>query len=189
MHKILVVRFSSIGDIVLTTPVIRALKTQLHFSEIHYLTKKTYHEVLIANPYIDKIHLLDEGLSKNIPTLKEENFECVIDLHNNLRTLKVKTRLGIKTFTLDKINFDKWMMTAFKINNLPDKHIVDRYFETVAELKVKNDNKGLDYFIPKKDEVKINTLPETHRNGYIGFVLGALFNTKQFPIDKVIRSE
>jgi ADP-heptose:LPS heptosyltransferase len=186
MHKILVVRFSSIGDIVLTTPVIRCLKSQLPFSEIHYLTKKTFHDVLIASPYIDKIHLLDDGLSKIIPTLREENFDSIIDLHNNLRTLKVKARLGIKSFAVDKINLDKWMMTTFKINKLPNKHIVDRYFETVTDLKVKNDNKGLDYFIPKKDEVKINSLPKTHHNGYIGFVLGALFATKQFPIDKVI---
>ena len=56
--KVLVVRFSSIGDIVLTTPVVRGLKKQLG-AEVHYLTKANFQEVLAHNPHIDQIHLLN----------------------------------------------------------------------------------------------------------------------------------
>ena len=51
--KILIVRFSSIGDIVLTTPVVRCLKTQIDNAEIHYATKAQYESILQNNPYID----------------------------------------------------------------------------------------------------------------------------------------
>ena len=53
--KFLVVRFSSIGDIVLTTPTIRCLKRQVEDAEVHYLTKQQYYPILKSNPYIDKI--------------------------------------------------------------------------------------------------------------------------------------
>jgi len=186
MHKILVIRFSSIGDIVLTTPVVRCLKAQLPFSEIHYLTKQEYHQVLVANPYIDKIHLMDDGLSALLPKLREEHFNYIIDLHHNLRTLKMKARLGLKIHSFPKLNIEKWIMVNFKVNKLPDTHIVDRYFETAKSLKIKNDGKGLDYFIPKHDEVDLSHFPTSHQNGYIGFVIGAKHVTKQFPVDKIV---
>ena len=56
--KILIIRFSSIGDIVLTTPVLRCIKEQKPETEIHFLTKKAYINVIAENPYIDQVHVL-----------------------------------------------------------------------------------------------------------------------------------
>ena len=70
--KFLIIRFSSIGDIVLTTPVVRCLKKQIATAEVHYLTKQTFRPILQANPYIDKIHCLDTDLDATIETLKAE---------------------------------------------------------------------------------------------------------------------
>src|SRR5450432_3948100 len=128
--KILVVRFSSIGDIVLTTPVVRCLKTQIDNAEIHYVTKDQYQSVLKSNPYIDKLFTLKESLSDLIQELKREKYDIVIDLHNNLRTRIIKLRLGARSFSFNKLNIEKWLMVNLKINHLPDKHIVDRYLET-----------------------------------------------------------
>ena len=108
--KILILRFSSIGDIVLTTPVVRCLKQQLPGAEIHYLTKSPFRSVLKNNPYIDKLHLLEKPLSKTIGSLKKENFDFVIDLHNNLRTRLIKLRLGVKSSSFNKMNFRKWLL-------------------------------------------------------------------------------
>lgn len=186
MKKILVIRFSSIGDIVLTTPVIRCIKEQLKGIELHYLTKNNFKGILETNPHIDKIHTIERKVSEIIPQLKKEDFDFIVDLHHNLRTLQVKQALRKPHSSFNKLNIEKWMMVSLKINRLPDEHIVDRYFETVEKLNVKNDGKGLDYFIPAKDEVNIASLPATHRNGYIGFVIGAAHATKQLPIEKII---
>ena len=70
--KVLVVRFSSIGDIVLTTPVVRCLKTQRPDVEVHYVTKASYKYLLADNPYIDRIHLLEDSLWTLIKQLKNE---------------------------------------------------------------------------------------------------------------------
>ena len=88
--KILIVRFSSIGDIVLTTPIIRCLKTQLVNTEIHYITKKSFATVVENNPYIDKLVTINSSLSEVIDSLKKENYDYIVDLHHNLRTLKLK---------------------------------------------------------------------------------------------------
>ena len=121
--KILIIRFSSIGDIVLTTPVIRVLKSQIDHVQIHYATKRQYQGMLMENPYVDKVHVLDKSLFELIRQLKAEHFDYVVDLHNNLRTRIIKLRLGVKSYSFDKLNWEKWLMVNFKINNLPSKHI------------------------------------------------------------------
>ncbi|MFY9309007.1 MAG: glycosyltransferase family 9 protein [Bacteroidia bacterium] len=184
--KILIIRFSSIGDIVLTTPVVRCLKQQLPDVEVHCLTKKGFKGILENNPHISKIHTIEKDVKEVLPELKKENFDYVIDLHNNIRSAQVKVALGKPSPTFRKLNFKKWLLVNFKINKMPDLHLVDRYMLTVEELGVKNDFKGLDYFIPEQDAVDVSSLPKTHQEGYIGFVIGAKHATKQLPVEKII---
>ncbi|KYP14536.1 glycosyltransferase family 9 protein [Flavihumibacter sp. CACIAM 22H1] len=183
--KILIIRFSSIGDIVLTTPVIRCLKKQVAGVTLHFLTKKSFAPVLSANPYIDRLHLLDDSLDTTIAALKEEGFDLVIDLHHNLRTLRIKKALRKPSKSFNKLNVQKWLLTALKINLLPAKHLVDRCLETVAHLGVKNDGAGLDYFIPENELTKPGDLPASHQLGYIGLVVGAAHATKRLPLHKL----
>lgn len=186
MVKFLIIRLSSIGDIVLTTPLIRCIKNQVEEAEIHYLTKESYSSLLVANPNIDKLHLLKGNISGLIKKLKYEHYDYLIDLHNNIRTYRLKTGLKVLSFTIDKINIKKWLMVNLKINRLPDKHIVDRYMETVNIFDVKNDGKGLDYYIPENDIVDLSVLPEHFRKAYIGFSIGGQHNTKKLPVEKII---
>ena len=186
MTKILIIRFSSIGDIVLTTPVIRCLKQQLKNPEIHYLTKKSYLPILQANPYIDKIHLLDNGLNHLISSLKKEDFDYVIDLHKNLRSFKIKMRLRKPSCSFDKLNLKKWLLVNFKIDLLPKIHIVERYLETVKRFGVRNDFQGLDYFIPDGESVNLDLLPEPFNHGYTAFIIGGQHATKKMPPEKII---
>ena len=184
--KFLIIRFSSIGDIVLTTPVVRNLKQQVEAAEIHYLTKKQYAGILETNPYIDKVHILDESFSELFAKLKNEHFHYIIDLHKNLRTLKVKRHLRNAAFSFNKVNWEKWLMVNLKINKLPHIHIVDRYLDTIKVFIDKNDLQGLDYFIPQKDIVDIKSLPKNFQNEYIAFAIGAQHATKKLPDEKII---
>lgn len=185
-QKILILRFSSIGDIVLTTPVVRALKVQLEDAEIHYCTKSAFATIVENNPYVDKVHLLQDSLNGLITELKKENFDYIVDLHNNLRTRIIKLRLGIKNGTFNKLNKEKWLKVNLKIDHLPNIHIVDRYLEAVAKLGIKKDSQGLDYFIPEKDEVPMDWLPETHQEEYVAYAIGAQHATKRLPLNRMI---
>jgi ADP-heptose:LPS heptosyltransferase len=184
--KVLLLRFSSIGDIVLTTPVIRTVKTQVDNAEVHFATKIGYKALLESNPYIDKVHYLEDDLRKLISQLRKEEFDFIIDLHNNLRTRVIKLALGVKSSSFDKLNLEKWLMVNFKIDKLPHIHIVERYLAAAAPLGVKNDSLGLDYFIPEKDQVPADWLPAEMRSGYVAYAIGAQHFTKKLPLERMI---
>jgi heptosyltransferase-2 len=184
--KFLVIRLSSIGDIVLTTPVVRCLKQQLPDVELHYLVKPSFKAAIQNNPYIDKFHLLQEDWEKTINELNQEQFDYVIDLHRNPGSFRIKKRLKVPAFSLKKLNFRKLVFTKLKWNVMPkEQHVVDRYFKTVELFGVYNDGAGMDYFIPPQDEVKQNDIPTSHQAGYIAIVVGASFYTKRLPLYKL----
>ncbi|MES2701659.1 MAG: glycosyltransferase family 9 protein [Bacteroidota bacterium] len=180
--KVLVIRFSSIGDIVLTTPAVRCLKQQKPGWQVHYLTKQSFGTLLVNDPHIDKLHYLNDDLDVVIEELKKEKFDYIIDLHNNLRTLRVKRALNVRSYSFPKLNVQKWLLTNLKVNVMPDKSIVERYFEAVRPLEVHNDGKGLSYFLPKGQEITHNDVPMSHWSGYIGCVIGGSYSTKKLPV-------
>ncbi|WP_299255825.1 glycosyltransferase family 9 protein [uncultured Cytophaga sp.] len=184
--KILILRFSSIGDIVLTTPVVRCLKEQVSGVEVHYATKSAFKNIVSNNPYIDKVHILDHSTNALITELKNEQFDIIIDLHKNLRTKKIIWSLGVKSYSFNKLNIRKWLFVNWKLKTMPDKHIVDRYMETLIPLGVHNDEKGLDYFIPEKDVVALADLPAAFQTeNYVAIAIGAQHATKRLPIEKL----
>lgn len=183
--KVLVIRFSSIGDIVLTTPVVRCLKTQRPDIELHYVTKASYQFLITDNPYIDKIHVLEDSLWGLIGKLRQEKFDVVIDLHNNLRTLQLKTALGVESYSFNKLNWEKWLFVNLKVKAMPNVHIVDRYLDAARKLGVTNDDRGLDYFIPYKDIIEPDWLPVTHQNGYVAYAIGGQHETKKLPLARM----
>ena len=187
MPKYLILRFSSIGDIVLTTPVIRCLKQQVSGAEVHFLTRKSFESVVSNNPYIDKLWLFENSATEIAEQLKNEHYDGIIDLHHNARTQMLKWTLRRPSFSFRKLNLEKWLSVNLKINRLPDLHIVDRYLETVASLGVKNDGKGLDYFINKTDRNTQQRLPASHREKFIAVAIGAQHATKRLPEEKLIR--
>ncbi len=192
MTKFLIIRFSSIGDIVLITPVLRAIKEQIAGeSEVHVLTKRSYVDVLDGNPHISKIHTIENSVQEVMPGLLNEQFDYVIDLHNNIRSRAVKRSLNCKSFTLRKYNIEKWLWVNFGINRMPNNHIVDRYMETLRELGVKSDERGLEYYIPGIEQFTANDLPEIMHRPYIAFAIGATHNGKKLSeqrITEVVKS-
>ena len=183
--RLLFIRFSSIGDIVFTTPAIRAAKQQLPGVEIHFLTKPSMKAVTEANPYIDYFHYLEKDLGSTIDALKKLQFDYVIDLHKNFRTFKIKHALGVKAMTYKKLSWQKLLLTKLHLNCMPKRHIVDRCLDTLSPLGIVNDGKGLDYFIPNTIQLANDSIPKSHQNGYIALVIGASFATKKLPIEKL----
>lgn len=183
--KILIVRFSSIGDIVLTTPVIRCIKQQIKDVELHYLTKRNFAPLLQANPFIDKIFSIEKNISEVKQQLNDENYDHIIDLHHNLRTFFLKSGLKRPSTSFNKLNIEKWLYVNLKINKLNNSHVVDRYLKAATPLGIKYDGKGLDYFIPEKDQINISDYFNI-TEPYIAFVIGAKFFTKALPVEKII---
>ena len=183
--KILVIRFSSMGDIIYTTPVVRCLKKQIAGAEIHFLTKPAFKYIYDNNPYTDKLLLLKPSLSDTIAEIKAENYDYIIDLHNNLRTAIIKLRTGLRSSTYKKQPIRKWLSLRFKLKLVAPIHLVDRYLKAVKFLGVVNDGKPIDYYV-KADHQLNKLLPASHQNGYVVFIIGATHFTKRMPNDKII---
>ncbi|TVR43117.1 MAG: lipopolysaccharide heptosyltransferase family protein, partial [Bacteroidia bacterium] len=185
--KVLVVRFSSIGDIVLCTPVLRCLKNNTGKStEVHFVTKKAYLPILEHNPYVDHLHLLDGRLSTLITELRAMDFDYIIDLHHNIRSALVKIGLRKPSGSFLKLNLEKWLLTRFKIDRLPERHIVERYFEAAGITGIKNDGDGLDFFLPDNLTVNMDAFSHDPKQGFIAFVIGGKHATKRLPNEKII---
>lgn len=183
--RLLFIRFSSIGDIVLTTPAVRCAKLQIPGVEIHYLTKIAMRELVEANPYIDQCHYLDNDIHKTIQHLKAFDFDYIIDLHHNFRTWRIKWALDTKWVTYQKRSLQKWLLTKFKINLLPASHVCYRYLATLRFFNVQYDGQGLDYFLPNPFQVNSIELPMHFKKGYQVLVIGASYATKKLPFQQL----
>jgi len=142
--------------------------------------------MVTANPYIDKLHYLENSLGSLIKELKTEKFDFIVDLHRNIRTSMIKLQLGVPSKAYNKLRIQRFLFTNFQINFMPNCHVVDRYFEASEPLGIKNDGEGLDYFIPEKDQVELDWLPEPHQKGFVAYVIGATGWTKILPYEKMI---
>jgi len=181
--KILIIRFSSIGDIVLTSPVVRICSEQVENAEIHFLTKPSFKQLLIHNPHIQKIHILDQPLKSLSVALRSEDFDIVLDLHNNLRT-RILSLLMRKSFQrFHKLNLRKWLYVKKWLPAMPEVHIVDRYLRTAHKLNVVNDGKGLNFFMPSAIEMKpLSQLPSS----YTCYAIGGQHATKKMPVNLIV---
>lgn len=184
--KILILQFASIGDVVLTTPVIRCLKKQLPNAEIHYCTKSAYLPILAHNPYVTKQHCLDDSAYALIRQLRTEHFDYVIDLQNTWLTALLKLALGVLSYSAERQSLRQWLYVRWKVNALPDQHVVDRYMTAVQPLGVESDGRGLDYFIPYKDEVETDWLPTTHQRDFVAYAIGGQSLTRRLPVRRMV---
>jgi len=178
--RLLFIRFSAIGDIVLASPALRCAKQQIPGVEIHFLTKKSMKAVSEANPYVDQFHYFDKDLSATIQELKACKFDYIIDLHKNLRTLRIRLALGVPYLSYNKLSVEKFLLTKFQVNRMADRHISMRSVDTLAPLGVSYDGKGLDYFVPS-EVIQPVFFPE----GYVVLVIGASYATKKLPLESL----
>ncbi len=183
--KVLIIRLSSIGDIVLTTPVIRCVKKQLGSAEVHFLTKKSFSSLVAHNPYVDQVKYWNKDTRALCTELVLENYDLVIDLHKNVRTRLLKNTLKTKWISFNKLNIQKWLFVQFKWNLLPPLHIIDRYFEALKSLAVVDDKKGVDYFFPDSLSLQLsdyNLVPKS----YVAIAIGGTYFTKQIPLNVIL---
>lgn len=183
--KILVIRFSSMGDIIYTTPVVRCIKKQVPNAEVHFLTKPAFKYIYDNNPYVDKLLLLKATLTETIDEIKAEGYDHIVDLHNNLRTAIIKLRTGTPSSTYKKQPIKKWLSLKFKLKLIAPTHLVDRYLQAARPLGVVNDGQPIDYYIKAEHQLS-KLLPPSHQKAYVAFIIGATHFTKRMPNERII---
>ena len=179
IKKILVIRFSSLGDIILITAFIRELRKQFPLAQIDFLTSTTFSGVLENNPYLSDIIQFNRG--KKLPELnrignkcKKTNYDLIFDAHRSLRSrLFILKLFGFKSFykkniiRIDKRSLKRNLLLAFKINKF-DKIVSQRqaYCQLLnSVLPFENHNTETDLFPGKNHKEKIQKI--LSENGYV----------------------
>ncbi len=177
--RFLIVRFSSIGDIVLTTPILRNIRQAYPNAEIHYVLKKNYVELLQYNPDVDVLHAYDGNWETLVRSIKKYHYNYQIDLHKSLRSLRLRRALGGKWYSFPKENFKKWLMVRFK-RHLSIPHIVERYAKVLQDLNIPFTKRRLYFFIPESLQQWAASVLYYLPPPRVAVVLSATYTTKQW---------
>ncbi len=177
LKKILIIRLSSMGDILLATPLIRSIKKQNPTIQIDFLLKKEFVELLENNPHLTNIYeYSNESSAKKelVTSLKLNKYDFVIDLQNNNRSRELTLKLNYKTFHFKKNNVKKFLLVHFKINLLKSAPPISVRYAKAASINL--DTEGLDLFTENiaNSSLKLN-------EKYIGLCPGAKHFTKRWP--------
>lgn len=182
--EVLVILSGPPGDIVFATPLIRSLKTRLDHPRVSFLTSKDDKALLDENPYLDRVYDFEEFRIDRKQHTKR--FMYIFDLDANLRSSVITARMSGKVFRIKKRTWEKWLLTRFKINKMIPIHLADQYLNTAHPLNVNGDGLRPDYYIPYKDEVPMDWLPEPFQKGYIAFCISARYATRRLPLSRMI---
>ena len=197
--KILIIRLSSMGDIVLTTPIVRNIKNHYKDAEIDFLAGSQFIEIIKYNPYITKIIEYDKSLNlREILKYKDDlikhnnnkKYDIVIDLQNNLRSRIFRFGLGRKVFSIKKNRIYKLCLVHCKRKiSTKFSHIVQNYKKSYKALNITDDEFGLELWLPE-DLSDNNYIHDRDSKGKptlkIGIAPGAFHFTKRYPIEKYI---
>lgn len=176
--KILIIRLSSLGDILLSTPLLRTLKSKFRDIHIDYVVRKQYQDVLKLNPHITGLFLYEKDKVANLTSeLKANRYDVIIDLQNNFRSVELRNALKVKTYKFNKRTTDKFLLVNFKIDRLKNApQIPVRYAESVPGLEL--DEGGLELFSENKTAEQLKD-----KSRLIGIAPGSRHFTKMWPME------
>lgn len=195
-NNILIIRFSSLGDIILASPLIRVVRAACPSARIDFLVKSQYAELLKFNPCLSSIIELKTNSDEELRSLKRSiqatRYDLILDIHNSLRSRKL--RLFSRTRHVRVVN--KRVIKRFALVHLKRNYyknlvsVADRYLETVRKFGIKDDGKGLEVFVPDETASAVKTMMSKHKleryETVIGLAPAARHFTKRWPQERFV---
>lgn len=189
-QKFLIIRLGSIGDIILTSAVIRCLRNKYPEATIDFVVKKAFVETVNSNPNIDNIIVFDtktnekQEISRIRKIIREKKYTQIIDLHNNIRSKRISLFNKTKVTTYSKQWFKRWLLINFKINRYNKiTPVFLRYFEAVRNLNLSYDNQYTDFFVSKTSENFVRNWLDENKidiENFVAVAPGAAWKNKQW---------
>lgn len=171
---------SSLGDILLSSPLIRSLKKQFPHIEIDYCLRREYADTVKYSPFLSKQFLYEKSdtvIQQIQSAISDNRYDLIIDLQNNIRSRFLLKGNKTRIVRFHKLVWAKFLLVKLKMNFMHRSlQIPERYARTLSNFKLDGD--GLDIFIP--DSVSAS-LPANQN--YIGFCPGSRHYTKMWPYD------
>lgn len=185
-QKILIIRFSSIGDIVLASPLIRVLRSRFPAARIDFLVKAEFADLVRYNHHLSSTIELHGDTFRDLrglrSTIHRERYDVILDIHNSLRSRYLRIHSGAKrTFVINKRMLRRFALIHWKWNLyngiVP---VAERYLETADALGIENDDKGLEIFIPDETHSAVSSKISKYRPEHFDAVVGVGPSAKHF---------
>ncbi|MBU4486619.1 MAG: glycosyltransferase family 9 protein [Candidatus Delongbacteria bacterium] len=196
--KILILRFSSMGDIILATPVLDVLKRDYPNSEIDWVVNKKFEDAVNTNPLINKLMIFKDkfGLKKIKDDISATNYDFIFDLHKNSKT-NYLTKDKKNVYRYNKRVFDRFMLVHFKKSYKEILPVTKMYFYALEKAGIETSGKWkLRFGLVKDIEIKTVNKYDLHNLNYIAIIPGASYTTKMWPkeyfkelVNKIISSK
>jgi heptosyltransferase-2 len=187
--KILLVRFSSMGDVLLTTPLVRAIRTRHPGARITFVTKQAFVPLLSHNPRLTELVAYDPAtpLAELAARLRAEGFDHRLDLHGSLRSRALRWQVGGRWRGYPKHRVARSALIRFKRDLYRDRrHVVERYFDAAGDLEVQPDDLSLELFLarPALDQARDFLVGQDLGQGgsLVALVPGAAHATKRWSV-------
>lgn len=183
LRRILVIRLSSLGDVLLTTPLIRSIKKMNSDLMIDYIVREQFYEALQYNPNLNEVYRYSNEKNQNqnlFSSIISNKYDLVIDLQNNLRSKEITKKINCVTVRFKKSNINKFLLVHFKINRFKNAPPIPIRYAEAASIK-ELDDEGLDFFTHNKPDSRLR-----QDENYVGICPGAKHFTKRWPKDYFI---
>ena len=189
--KILLIRFSSIGDVILTTPLLRALRAAHPDAVVHFATRRAFAPLLEGNPNVDRILTLPEndegGLRALARAIRAERYDHILDLHGTLRARQLRILVpGARWSGYRKHTLRRWALTRLKQNWFRSVvPVAERYFDAAAALGVRPDGGPPEVFpsaaAREAASAALRAAGIAEGDAYVAIAPGAQHPTKRWP--------
>jgi ADP-heptose:LPS heptosyltransferase len=179
--RILLVRFSSLGDVILATPLVRALRRAYPGADLTFVTKRAYADVFRGNPYLDRTISLEprESLRHLVRRLPTHAFDYHLDLHGSARSLALRALLPGRWSGYAKQRASRWRLLLFGGHDAPaSRPVAERYFMAAAGLRVDPDGQPADLFPSAEDTANANAFLS---GPFVALAPGARHASKRWP--------
>lgn len=154
--------------------------------EVDFLTKESFVGILAHNPYIDTI-IGHKSYTETKAILLSKKYDYVVDLHKNIRSMRIRSMLNAPSYTYHKQTLEKELFLRTGINKLTSRHLVDRYYDAVKPLGIVDDGLGMDFHLSDSAPSVMKNFPKD----YIALALGATHYTKRMTpnlLEKLVSS-
>ena len=192
-YKFLIIRFSSIGDVILTTPLIRCLRAAYPACQIDFLVKKEFSIVLSGNPHLSNIIVFDkkegnEEISRIRNLVKANKYTHILDIQRNIRSVLISLGSGAAVTGFSKKLLARDLLIRFGTNLYKEiKPVYLRYFESVAALGVTYDGGGTEVFPATSEAENVKETLKQNKfatgNPILVVAPGAQWENKRWPAE------
>ena len=193
--KILVIRLSSMGDIILTLPALKILKTRFPHAHVDVLVKARYRDLLQSQPQVDDLLVLEEGegIFSLARRLRQRSYDLVVDLHANLRSRLLGLLLRAeRTLRVKKRPLRRRLMVLFHRRPAPRVHTVDLYLDTLRPLGVEAGREAPRLSLRPNERQEadrfLDDLGPVRQKPFVGLHPGARWPGKRWPAERFIET-